>query len=103
MSAPSGAPAGPVRRRLHQLPTAAVITVLVTGLAGVSANHWRKGAIVIGGAPVLAALLRLLLPAREVGPLIVRSRAFDVVLYLVVGSGVVGLAKVLPTYYHAHF
>lgn len=95
-------PAGPVHRRLHQLPTAAVVVVLLTGLGGVSFDHWRKGAIVMGGAPLLAALVRLLLPAREAGPLAVRSRAFDVVLYALVGGAVVALAIAVPTYYHHH-
>ena len=96
-----GAPHAPVRRRLHDLPTVAVVAVLVLGLVGVSLDHWRKGAIVIGVAPLLAAALRLVLPAREVAPLAVRGRGFDVVLLGCLGAAVIVLAYLVPVYYHA--
>ncbi|MFL6138236.1 MAG: DUF3017 domain-containing protein [Frankiaceae bacterium] len=95
------APGAPVRRRLHELPTLAVIGVLALGLVGVGLDHWRKGAIVIGIAPLLAAGLRLVLPAREVAPLAVRGRGFDVVLLACLGLAVIVLAYVVPVYYHA--
>jgi hypothetical protein len=91
----------PVRRRLRDLPTLAVLGVLALGLVGVSLDHWRTGAIVIGVAPLLAAALRLVLPAREVSPLVIRGRTFDVVLLACVGVAVIVLAYVVPVYYHA--
>jgi hypothetical protein len=96
-----GSPSAPVRRRLRHLPTVAVIGVLALGLVGVSLDHWRKGAIVIGVAPLLAAALRLVLPLREVAPLAVRSRGFDVVLLGCLGAAVIVLAYLVPVYYHA--
>jgi hypothetical protein len=96
------APSRPVRRRLHNLPTVAVFVVLAVGLAGLTLDHWRKGAQVVGAAPLLAALLRLVLPAREAGPLAIRSRGIDVVLYAGAAVAVVALASVVPTYYHHH-
>jgi Protein of unknown function (DUF3017) len=94
-------PRARVGRRLHDLPTVAVIGVLLLGLVGVSLDHWRKGSIVIGTAPLLAAALRLVLPAREVAPLAVRSRGFDVVLLGCLGVAVIALAYLVPVYYHA--
>ena len=94
------APARPVRPRLHGLPTLAVVAVAAVGLLGVSLDHWRKGAIVIGAAPVLAAVFRLVLPARETGLLTIRSRGFDVVVLTLTGAAVIVLALVVPVYYH---
>jgi hypothetical protein len=84
---------------LHHTPTVAVIGVLAIGLLAVSLDHWRKGAIVLGGAPLLAAVLRLTLPPREVPYLSVRSKGFDVVLLATVGAVLIGLAVVVPVYY----
>jgi hypothetical protein len=76
-----------------------VIGVLAIGLIAVSLDHWRKGAIVLGGAPLLAAVLRLTLPPREVPYLSVRGKGFDVVLLATVGAVLIGLAVVVPIYY----
>jgi len=45
---------------------------------------------------LFAALARLLLPARRVGLLVVRSRAFDVVVLAGMGMALVVLAIVVP-------
>lgn len=92
--------ARPVRRRLHEAPTVAVVGLLALGLVGVSLGHWRVGAVTIGVAPLLAAFFRLVLPAREAGLLAIRGRTFDVVLLAGLGSAVVALAWVVPVYYH---
>ena len=91
----------PARRRLHELPALAVLGLLAVGLVGVSLDYWRKGAILMGAAPLLAAVLRLVLPARETGLLTIRGRRFDVVLLTATGVAVIALAWVVPVYSRA--
>lgn len=70
------------RRWLPALPVTAVVAVMAVGLVLISLAHWRRGAVAVGAGAALAALLRLWLSDAEVGPLAVRSKAFDVVFYL---------------------
>jgi len=72
---------------IRQLPLLAVLVAVGVGLLLVTFDHWRRGLVVVGLAPVGAALLRLLLPVRRVGFLAVRSRPVDVVL--MAGTGLV--------------
>ena len=72
---------------IRQLPLLAVLVAVGVGLLLVTFDHWRRGLIVVGLALVGAALLRLLLPVRQVGFLAVRSRPVDVVL--MAGTGLV--------------
>jgi hypothetical protein len=76
------------------------MAVLCVGLIAVSLGHWRKGSLVLGAAPLLAAVLRLTLPSREVAFLTVRSKGFDVVLLAGLGAVLIALAEVVPVYYH---
>ena len=82
---------------LKQAPTAVVLAVLVIGLVAVTAHAWRHGSQIVGVALLLAAGLRVALPARQAGLLVVRSRAFDVTVLLTLGLGLVGLATSIPT------
>ena len=66
------------------------------GIAVLSRDSWRAGAVIIGCALLLGAGIRLALPPREAGLLQVRSRAFDVVVLAVGGVAVVVLALVIP-------
>lgn len=43
--------------------------------------HWRDGAALIGGALVVAAVLRGALPTERVGMLAIRGRGIDVLTY----------------------
>ncbi len=45
---------------------------------------------------LLASLARLVLPARRVGLLVVRSRAFDVLVLTTMGVALVVLAVIVP-------
>ncbi len=85
-------------RGLRALPVTAVLLVIAAGLALAVANRWREGSGVLALAAALAALLRLLLPARAVGTLAVRSRPFDVVFLLAVTAvlGVMAFAVITP-------
>ena len=72
---------------IRQLPLLAVLLVVGAGLLMVAAHHWRMGLVTVGVAMIGGALLRLLLPVRQVGFLAVRSRPTDVVL--LAGTGIV--------------
>ncbi|MEV4561563.1 DUF3017 domain-containing protein [Kitasatospora sp. NPDC049285] len=77
---------------LRQWPITVVLAVAVIGLLVTWAGHFRPGLLVVGGALVLGALLRLGLP--DVGLLAVRSRFTDVTLMLVLGGAIVLLTLV---------
>lgn len=74
----------------------AVLTITVTGIGIVSTGEWRLGVRWIAGALIIAAISRLVLPAREAGMLAVRHRVFDCVLLAVVGVLLVFLAGTIP-------
>jgi hypothetical protein len=64
------------------------------GLWLVWAHHPRKGLATIALAMLAAAFLRLVLPPRDAGLLVVRSRLMDVAVLLVLAGAVVALAVV---------
>jgi len=73
-----------------QWPLILVLLVVLTGLVVVWWS-WPVGLLVIAGGLLLGALLRLVLPRREVGLLAVRGRLFDVLFLLVCGAGLLAL------------
>jgi hypothetical protein len=81
---------------VKELPTVAVLAVVAAGLILGALGHWRWGAIVVGGALLLAAGLRLSLRERQAGFLVVRSRGFDAAVLLVLGFALVALANTIP-------
>jgi hypothetical protein len=77
-----------LRSRIPSFLPAALVTALVlAGMALVLTQHWRKGAVLLGAALLVAGLLRMLLPPDQAGLLAIRSRAIDVLCYS--GFGVV--------------
>lgn len=82
--------------RLTELPTLAVLGVVAVGLGAVAFGKWRAGSQCVGVGLLLAAGLRLSLPVRQAGLLVVRSRTVDGVLLLALGFGLVLLATVVP-------
>jgi DUF3017 family protein len=84
--------AGRRARLPAHLPVAAVFTVVAVGMVRVLTQHWREGAALLGGALLLAALLRVLLPPDRAGLLAIRSRPVDVLVYLGFGGSLVVLA-----------
>ena len=84
-------------KRLPELPLLAVLLVVGAGVFGAGFFHaWRTGSTVVGLGLVLAGGLRLGLPARRAGLLVVRSRPVDATVLLVLGFAVVGLASSIP-------
>ena len=76
-----------------------LLTVLGGGLIGLTAvalDHFRSGCLVLGISVLFAALARLVLPVRRVGLLVVRSRAFDVLVLVSMGASLVVLAVIVP-------
>ncbi|MGH8969762.1 MAG: DUF3017 domain-containing protein [Actinomycetes bacterium] len=80
----------------RQWPLLLVLGSGFGGLVLVALDHFRPGCLLIGSSVLVAAVARTVLPARRVGLLVVRSRAFDVLVLLVLGVTLVVLALVVP-------
>lgn len=83
----------PTRRR-DALPAAIVGGLLVIALVLVALARFRRGSTVLAAALLLTAALRLVLPADRLGPLAVRSRAFDVLFCSALGGAILWLVLV---------
>ena len=71
-----------IRSRLPvHAPFTLVLVIAAAGMVRVLTQHWREGAVLLGGALIVAAVLRVLLPPDRVGLLAIRSRAIDVLCY----------------------
>jgi hypothetical protein len=78
-------------------PLLVVLGVVAVGLTATALlGWWRAGAAVAGVGFCLAAALRLVLPAQQVGDLAVRSRVVDAAVLLTLGFGIVALANTIP-------
>jgi Protein of unknown function (DUF3017) len=113
-TAPAGPRTAPARRRtaptraadadrpavgvLAWLPYLIVLAGVAVGLsvAGLGSLHAGRGAAVVGGALLAAAVARLLLPPRYAGLLASRGKALDVAAFAVLGAAVLGAALLLP-------
>lgn len=82
--------------RCH-LPMLLVVLVIGVAVVFVAQDRWRRGALFFGGATLLAAALRLCLPAARVGLLAVRSKPFDVGALTLLGSAIVFIAATINT------
>ena len=76
------------------LVSALVLGGVVSALLG--PDTWRPGCMVVGGALVLGAVLRLVLSTRRAGLLRVRSKAFDVGAMLLGGGAILVLSIIVP-------
>ena len=85
------------RSLLGELPLAVAITGAGLGLIIIALHHFRWGNLLIAGSMLAAALLRLVLPARQAGLLVVRSRFVDVVTMGAIGGALLVLALVTRT------
>jgi hypothetical protein len=82
-------------RRPRQLPALAVLALVAGGLL-LAVLSWRAGALVLALALLLAAGLRLGLPPRTAGWLVVRSRTLDATVLGVLGAALALLALTIP-------
>ena len=81
---------------MTQLPAVAVLAVAASGLLLAAVLDWEVGAFVLGLSLLLAAGLRLALPARAAGWLAVRTRGLDAAVLLGRGFAIVALATTIP-------
>ncbi len=73
-----------------------LLAVSAAGLGIVVRGDWRLGVKWIAGALVLAALVRLVIPAQQAGMLAVRRRAIDVAILAALGVALWLLATSIP-------
>ena len=94
----SGARPGAPAPVLAWLPYLIVLAGAVGGLlvAWLGTQRAGRGAGVVGGALLAAALARLVLPPRYAGLLASRGKALDVTAFAVLGATVLGIALSLP-------
>ncbi len=72
-----------------------VLAVGAVGLALLFVN-FRLGVFVFTGAVVLALVLRIVLPTRQAGLLVVRTKAIDVTVMSILAGGLLLLALLVP-------
>jgi DUF3017 family protein len=95
--APAGV-AGGAGQALAWLPYLIVLAGMAAGLfsAWRGSQHAGSGAGVVGGALLVAAVARLILPPPYAGLLASRGKAVDVAAFAVLGAAVLGVALSLP-------
>ena len=76
-------------------PMTFVLLIAAAGMVRTLTQHWREGAVLLGGALIVAAVLRLLLPTDRVGLLAIRSRPIDVLCYAGLGTVIAVLAMTI--------
>jgi hypothetical protein len=87
------------RRYPSTLGGAFYLLVLAMGAVGIAivwGGDWRLGIRCLAGGLCFAALLRLVLPARDAGMLAVRNRFFDAILLGGVGAAILFLSATIP-------
>lgn len=87
---------GPRSRLPAEWPLLLVLAGVTVGLIVVALHHFRPGSVLMGATLLGAALLRLVLPAREAGLLAARGRLVDTVTLTALGLGLVVLALSVP-------
>jgi hypothetical protein len=86
------------RAARRDVPFLLVLAALVAAFVyvRVEPQHWLRGVLAIGVDLIAAGVLRLVLPARRAGLLVVRNRAFDTVAYVGLGVLVITFGLALP-------
>lgn len=81
-------PSSPSRRRwARQWPITLVLVLVGISLVLIATDHFRRGSVLLAASVILAFFLRLMLPGREAGFLVVRSRRVDVIVLGILGIG----------------
>lgn len=73
-----------------------VLATVGVAMVLVALGEWRTGIRLMGGTLVLAALVRLVLRARDAGMLAVRHKVLDALILAVLGSALIFLAGSIP-------
>ena len=85
-----------VRAAGGRCSSSAPASLLGLVISVVGPDSWRLGGLVIGCALLVGAAIRIVLPAREVGLLQVRSRGFDIAALTIGGVAIIALAIAIP-------
>jgi len=72
-----------------------VAVIALVGLGLVLTQHWRRGAVLLGVALLVAAALRVAVPAERVGLLAIRGKVVDVLCYSGFGVAMALLAATI--------
>ncbi len=72
------------------------LVVVAVGLGLVVAGPWRAGVALVGGAFIVGAAARSVVPVSHTGMLRVRGKLFDMVWMTLLGVALVVLALVIP-------
>jgi hypothetical protein len=73
-----------------------VLAVVAVGMGIVVLGDWRTGVRTMGGALLLAAVVRLVLRARDAGMLAVRHKWLDAAVLVLLGGLLIFLAGSIP-------
>lgn len=82
------------RSRRNAVPSIVVGALLIVAIVLVAMARFRRGSTVLAAALLVTAALRLVLPSERMGPLVVRSRAFDVLFCSALGGAIMWLVLV---------
>lgn len=77
-------------------PAAASLALMALGVGFAIAGYWRRAALSFAVSMALAGVLRLILPRRSAGLLVVRRRCVDVVVMLAFAVGIAAVALIVP-------
>ena len=81
-------PTPPQRRWwVRQWPITLVLALVALSLVMIATDHFRRGSVLLAASVILAFFLRMMLPGREAGFLVVRSRRVDVIVLGILGIG----------------
>ena len=97
----SAEPVDPDEPRRYPSTIGGAFYLLVLGVVGVAMvivalGEWRTGIRLMGGSLIFAALVRLVLRARDAGMLAVRHKVLDAVVLAVLGGALIFLATSIP-------
>lgn len=77
------------RAWLVHVPLVVVLVLVAVGGLRIGMYHWRQGTALIGGALLVAAVLRVVLSDAQAGLLAIRSRVVDALCYVGLGGLIV--------------
>ncbi|WP_148571199.1 DUF3017 domain-containing protein [Nocardioides caldifontis] len=74
----------------------AMLATTTAAVALIALDRWRTGLALLGGALLVGAVARLVLPQHQGGMLAIRRKLVDVTTLLALGGGLTVLAFLIP-------